>query len=359
MKNTQLYRKIVVLVAVALLSGGAIVYADFIRTTGSSGFGYGYGYDTDSGTYGYGYGYLQSDTSPTNRELYGFPGTDGAATGVSAGSLACTTATISYTSDYLAKHNVTYTATSTTTTSWTDFETGAQSIDLTGLSPETTYTFIVGSQDASGASWPAASDTFETPACPSTSPGGGGGGGGGGYVPPVIPPVQPPVTPPTVTLGSVCSAIARNLTVGMKGQDVKDLQNFLNSKGYNVGKADGSFGPRTRSGLAKFQSANRISPAVGFFGPKTRAVVNLKCVSVLSSVPPLTKFIFSSPLKIGSRGNEVKELQNLLNSLGYDVGKADGVFGSKTKNALAKLQVANGPDGDGVVGPKTRAVLNK
>jgi peptidoglycan hydrolase-like protein with peptidoglycan-binding domain len=36
----------------------------------------------------------------------------------------------------------------------------------------------------------------------------------------------------------------------------------------------------------------------------------------------------------GSRGNEVTEIQNKLNELGYNVGTADGIFGAKTAQAV-------------------------
>ncbi len=73
-----------------------------------------------------------------------------------------------------------------------------------------------------------------------------------------------------------------NLTVGSKGADVKALQQFLNGHGYTVatsgagsaGNESTYFGPATKAALAKFQAANGVSPAVGYFGPLTRAKVN-------------------------------------------------------------------------------------
>jgi peptidoglycan hydrolase-like protein with peptidoglycan-binding domain len=64
-------------------------------------------------------------------------------------------------------------------------------------------------------------------------------------------------------------------------------------------------------------------------------------------------------LKQGSRGPEVKELQNQLNKLGYSVGTADGEFGPKTAAAVKKFQADKGLEADGVVGPKTREALKK
>lgn len=70
-------------------------------------------------------------------------------------------------------------------------------------------------------------------------------------------------------------------------------------------------------------------------------------------------FQFASKMEDGSKGNEVVELQNFLNTAGYDCGVADGKFGPKTKTAVINFQVANGLEGDGIVGALTRSILNK
>lgn len=63
-------------------------------------------------------------------------------------------------------------------------------------------------------------------------------------------------------------------------------------------------------------------------------------------------------LRKGDRGDEVKDLQERLNALGYDCGEADGVFGTRTKNAVVRFQTSNGLDPDGIVGHKTWAALD-
>ncbi|MDR3519290.1 MAG: peptidoglycan-binding domain-containing protein [Candidatus Pacebacteria bacterium] len=71
-----------------------------------------------------------------------------------------------------------------------------------------------------------------------------------------------------------------------------------------------------------------------------------------------TKFKFTKLLKLGSRGNEVKELQKFLNL------KQDSQFGAITLKAVEVFQVKHkiakpGIAGYGQVGPKTREVLNQ
>lgn len=67
---------------------------------------------------------------------------------------------------------------------------------------------------------------------------------------------------------------------------------------------------------------------------------------------------FTSYLKPGSEGSEVTALQKFLIQKGYLSGEATGYYGSKTVDAVIKLQAANGLTQLGVVGPGTRALLN-
>lgn len=57
-------------------------------------------------------------------------------------------------------------------------------------------------------------------------------------------------------------------------------------------------------------------------------------------------------LKLGSRGNEVKALQEKLNL------KADGIFGPLTEKAVKDFQRSNGLEVDGIVGANTLSKLN-
>ena len=59
----------------------------------------------------------------------------------------------------------------------------------------------------------------------------------------------------------------------------------------------------------------------------------------------------------GSSGEEVKQIQTKLKSWGYYNGSVDGVFGSKTYEAVKSFQRKNGLTADGIVGSKTLAAL--
>lgn len=62
-------------------------------------------------------------------------------------------------------------------------------------------------------------------------------------------------------------------------------------------------------------------------------------------------------LKQGASGSEVKALQNKLIEKGYLKDKADGIYGSKTKDAVTKFQRDNGLTADGIVGNATAKKL--
>lgn len=57
-------------------------------------------------------------------------------------------------------------------------------------------------------------------------------------------------------------------------------------------------------------------------------------------------------LSYGSKGNDVSNLQRLLNSKGYNLS-VDGIFGDKTLAAVKNWQQKNGYTVDGLVGPNT------
>lgn len=90
----------------------------------------------------------------------------------------------------------------------------------------------------------------------------------------------------TVVVGSVTSnavsIFKADLTIGSLGSEVKALQEYLNAHGYTIstsgpgssGNETTKFGALTRAALVKYQKAKGITPAAGYFGPKTRATVN-------------------------------------------------------------------------------------
>ena len=63
-------------------------------------------------------------------------------------------------------------------------------------------------------------------------------------------------------------------------------------------------------------------------------------------------------LKQGDSGDQVKQLQQALTTLGLKPGAVDGSFGATTANAVGEFQRAHQLADDGVVGPATVAAIN-
>lgn len=79
----------------------------------------------------------------------------------------------------------------------------------------------------------------------------------------------------------------------------------------------------------------------GIYGPKTQAAAN------------------NIIIKIGSKGNIVKWIQNKLIVLGYAMMNygADGNFGEETKNTVIRFQINKGLVPDGIIGSNTWKAL--
>lgn len=66
---------------------------------------------------------------------------------------------------------------------------------------------------------------------------------------------------------------------------------------------------------------------------------------------------FKRMLKKGMQGADVRNMQIMLNALGYECGTADGIYGAKTVEAVKAFQKAEGLTVDGIAGMETLTVL--
>ena len=119
------------------------------------------------------------------------------------------------------------------------------------------------------------------------------------------------------------------------------LQFLLNQYGFNL-SVDGIFGSRTESAVRQFQQNNGLS-VDGIVGPNT-----WKTLLTLPTYPTLRR---------GNSGAYVRFMQQLLESKLIPVGTIDGIFGSRTENAVREFQENNGLAVDGIVGPNTWQAL--
>lgn len=87
-----------------------------------------------------------------------------------------------------------------------------------------------------------------------------------------------------------------------------------------------------------------------------RAICLLVCFLVAASL--IAGNMFTEALsKIGSRGSEVRKIQTKLKNWGYYTGSVDGIYGTKTRDAVKYFQRKNGLTVDGIAGPATLAKM--
>jgi membrane-bound lytic murein transglycosylase B len=126
-------------------------------------------------------------------------------------------------------------------------------------------------------------------------------------------------------------------------EQILELQTLLNGLGYEAGEPDGLFGSNTRRAVSRFQSDQSLR-ADGF---PTAALLDQ--VRVRAGVTP-------EPVREprGLQRAGIRELQRLLNRLGYGAGRADGVIGERTRGAIRAFERARGME---VRGRATDVVL--
>jgi peptidoglycan hydrolase-like protein with peptidoglycan-binding domain len=127
------------------------------------------------------------------------------------------------------------------------------------------------------------------------------------------------------------------LKQGANGPEVRDLQQALKALGHDPGPIDGVFGARTTSAVKAFQQAREIA-VDGIVGRVTWINIDV--------------------IRVGSSGLPVRRLQSRMTAVGFDTGGVDGRFSPKTEAAVKDLQQRSHLAVDGVVGPKTWAVVD-
>lgn len=141
---------------------------------------------------------------------------------------------------------------------------------------------------------------------------------------------------------SYVDKLNRTLKLGMSGNDVKNVQQYLKNLGY-MDVVDGQYGNKTKASAIMFQ-ANEELAADGEIGNVSYKVMQLTT----------KKF---TVLKKGVKSNAVKKMQTYLIKLGYLNSYADGDFGSVTEIAVKKFQKENGLYVDGIAGIQTLVTL--
>ena len=139
------------------------------------------------------------------------------------------------------------------------------------------------------------------------------------------------------------------LKVGSRGRDVRLLQRLLKAVTGDPLVNDGIFGGETESSVRRFQRQAGIG-VDGIAGPNTFRKLERELAK--KNAP-------TESLKLGHRGDSVRNLQNWLNAKS-PAGPglvADGVFGHRTQTAVFNFQRHAGLTIDGIAGPDTLSAL--
>ena len=144
----------------------------------------------------------------------------------------------------------------------------------------------------------------------------------------------------------------RIFRMGDSGPEIADIQSRLTALGADIEGAElvGAFGSSTEAAVRWFQHERHLQ-VDGLVGPDTweqlvEAGWHLGDRTLYHRAPMF-------------RGDDVRELQRMLNALGFDSGKEDGFHGPRTDGALRVFQRNVGDESDGIVGPHTLSVLRR
>ena len=157
------------------------------------------------------------------------------------------------------------------------------------------------------------------------------------------------------------------LSEGLRGNEVRELQYLLRfvaqfDEAVRPVEIDGIYGPETRAAVADFQRDAGL-PVTGAVDRETGRLLYRRYVIYRDSLPedyfPVqTKPYPGAPLRLGSRGEDVRLLQIWLNRLA-EVGSVlprlteDGIYGEKTAEAVRAWQRIAGLDPTGVTASYT------
>ena len=175
--------------------------------------------------------------------------------------------------------------------------------------------------------------------------------------------------------GDIASYTGIALRLGSAGEDVRTIQRQLNRIAANypaiprITPTNGIFESRTDAAVRAFQRIFNLS-ADGIVGKNTWYRIKY----IYNSVKRLSELYsegitisesqrqYSTVIRRGDRGTEVRIIQYYLNFLGFfnprlsQIG-VDGVFGSETYNAVVNFQRLYGLTADGIVGRTTWNML--
>ena len=148
-------------------------------------------------------------------------------------------------------------------------------------------------------------------------------------------------------------------------RDIKNTFDFIwiPRYGKNTGLADEAYAPKFPCDIWQYTSVGHVDGIPNYVDlNKLYGNKDLKWFTEdgLIIEPPLKRSLFFLQwitVRKGDNNGAVQELQQVLNELGYNCGRKDGIFDSATEKALKQYQKQNGLTADGICGKKTLTKL--
>jgi N-acetyl-anhydromuramyl-L-alanine amidase AmpD len=171
---------------------------------------------------------------------------------------------------------------------------------------------------------------------------------------PIVSPVCVPTPLPVVAPVPSMYIIQEGDTFWSISRTLKSTVNDLQKANPTLKSTELTIGSRVVIPAApvKVKEAPVVSPK-----PAPKPVVKPKPVVAPKPVPQVKYPLSDVVLKLGSKGEDVKNLQRALCAV-YFKCEIDGHYGTGTKNAVSRFQKVHLPyEVDGVFGPKTKKIL--
>jgi N-acetylmuramoyl-L-alanine amidase len=130
------------------------------------------------------------------------------------------------------------------------------------------------------------------------------------------------------------------------------------TKSYKITKGD-TFWELARRFNVTVEDLEKANPKVNPKNLKIGQVISIPSQMAPTPKPVQTITAPKPVIKYGQKGANVKQLQEALNSVYFKCGTPDGIFGSKTLDALKRFQSVHANPVDGVYGTGTRDALAK
>ncbi len=160
-------------------------------------------------------------------------------------------------------------------------------------------------------------------------------------------------TSSTTTSTTTTTSSTTTTTVPITVENISDAQNQLTILGLYSGDINNVLNNETKAALKEFQRLAGLS-VDGILGPKTRAALEKGEDSYIGIGGADVNNV-----EVITYSKEIENAQKTLKELNLYTGEIDGINGKGTKSAIKEFQKLAGLSIDGVLGPNTKAALEK